>query len=239
MKSKLAYLIVAFSLLLSPSCKKRHSATAACQVTTITGRYHADTSVYQIAYNASGQVSSLQFYTSTTPVDETFNQSGDTLIVMELIGGATYFDTLTLNEDGLVLGNYSSYDTLQNLTTFIYSGTEAQSSLSVFENNSPVTCTYTWNDGDMRVASYSNGLILTYTYNTKPSETGDYWDFSQRLLHGYVSIRTAHQVTSIAYNTGGVETFTYEYDISGRITGLQDSFGAADVDTISYQYTCD
>jgi hypothetical protein len=84
--------------------------------------------------------------------------------------------------------------------------------------------------------SSSTSPVITYAYNTKASEIGDYWQIIQLINYGASFIRTAHQLAGYSY-TGTVENINYTYDNTGKISAVTGTNGGT-VENIAYQYSC-
>ncbi len=101
----------------------------------------------------------------------------------------------------------------------------------------------TWTNGDLTSGSSSGGNS-TYSYNTKSSESGDYWSIIQLINYGSSFVRTTHQLTG--YQVGlTVENVNYTYDNAGKITAVTGTAvrvskvsGISIPVTSSYPYSC-
>jgi len=229
-------MISLLSLCVSPSCsKKSSSSTPVCQIVTITDQQGTTTTTYNLAYDNSGRISTEQFVSNGVTTNQVFTYIGNTEIMSSSNGTGDSQDSITLNSDGLIASDYYSNSSGGNsVTTYTYSGTELQKAVLTSGANPPQTTVYTWSNGD--VVSSSGTPSITYSYNTKASETGDYWYIIQLINYGSSFIKTAHQLAGYQY-TSTVENINYTYDNTGKITTVTGTTGA-NVETINYQYTC-
>lgn len=227
--------VALLALLLSPSCGKKSSHTPTCQIITVTDQT-TTTTTFNINYDNSGRVSTEQVVSGSTVTNKVFTYIGNTEIMTSASSTNYSTDSITLNSDGLIVSDYYKdnfpADAMSTINT--YSGTELQKQIVTMGNNAPQTATYTWSNGDM-VAS-SGSPSITYSYNSKASEEGDYWQIIQLINYGASFIKTAHQLAGYAY-TNNIENINYTYDNTGKVTGVTGTAGAS-VENISYQYQC-
>jgi hypothetical protein len=236
MKRAFPFLIVAIlCLFVSPSCSKKSGSSAqTCQIITITDQQGTSTTTYNITYNNAGQISTEQYTLSGVPYTRVFTYIGNIEMLATSDGTTTVTDSITLNSDGLILSDYNTDQGNIGVTSYTYSGTELQKAVSVVNGGAPATTTYTYANGDLTASSGTPSI--TYSYNTKASEVGDYWQVIQLINYGASFIKTAHQLAGFQY-TGTVENINYTYDNTGKITTVTGTTGA-NVETITYQYTC-
>jgi hypothetical protein len=236
MKNIFPLIVVALScLVLSPSCSKKSGSPAqTCRIITITDQNGASTTTYNITYNNAGQISTEQYSISGTAYNRVFTYIGNIEMVATSDGTTTITDSVTLNSDGLIASDYNTNQTNITVSTYTYSGTEVQKAVTVVNGGAPATTIYTFANGDL--TSSSGSPNITYTYNTKASEIGDYWQVIQLINYGASFVRTAHQLAGYQY-TGTVENINYTYDNTGKITVVTGTTGA-NVETITYQYSC-
>jgi hypothetical protein len=235
MKKHAILLVTIVSLFLSPSCSKKSSNTPACQIITITDQNGTSTTTYNITYNNQGKISTEEYAQSGTNYTRVFTYSGNTEILTTSGGGASTVDSITLNSSGLIESDYFSYTGNLTVTTYTYSGTELQKEVQVANGGTPATTTFTWSNGDV-VSSNDGTTTASYTYNTKGSVAGDYWNIIQLVNYGASFVKTAHQLSVFSSGTT-VENINYTYDNSNKITGVTATTGA-NVESITYQYTC-
>ncbi|HET6253467.1 MAG TPA: hypothetical protein VFE32_05315 [Puia sp.] len=238
MKNSLPILTVAIlSLFLAPSCSKKSSNPAqTCRIVTISDQIGTSTTVYNISYNNSGKISTEQYSQNSTNYSRVFTYIGNTEIMTTSDGTTTITDSITLNGNGMIESDYATDGTNTDVTTYTYSGTELQKSVEVLDGGTPTTSTYTWTNGDLTGASLSGSQSGTYSYNSKASEAGDYWQIVQLVNYGAVFVRTTHQLSGYQAGTT-VENVNYTYDNTGKITAVAATTGA-NVENISYQYNC-
>lgn len=237
MKIALPILIVSLAcLFVTPSCSKKSSPAQTCQIITITDVNGSTTTTYNITYNNAGQISTEQYTEGATNYSRVFTYIGSTEIMTTTGGTSTITDSINLNSNGMIGSDYETDGTNTNVTTYTYSGTELQKSVSVYDGGTPSTSTYTWTNGDLTAGSTGGSSSGTYTYNSKASETGDYWSIVQLVNYGATYVRTAHQLAGYQVGTT-VENINYAYDNSGKITTVTGTTGS-NVETITYQYTC-
>ncbi len=236
MKNKFPLIVVALTcLFLSPSCsKKSGSAAQTCQIITITDQNGASSTTYNITYNNAGQISTEQFSIGGTANSRVFTYIGNTEMITATGGAVPITDSITLNSDGLIQSDYNTNQSNITATTYTYSGTEVQKAVQVVNGGAPTTTIYSFTNGDLTSSSGSSSG--TYTYNTKASEAGDYWQIIQLLNYGAFFVKNAHQLAG--YQVGPtVENVNYTYDNTGKITAVTGTSGAA-VENITYQYSC-
>jgi hypothetical protein len=228
-------LVVLLCLFLTPSCSKKSSPAPVCQIITVTDQNGSATTTYNITYNNAGQISTEQYSISGTNYNRVFTYIGAIEMMTTSDGTNIVSDSITLNSDGLIASDYTTNGTNITVTTNTYSGTELQKQVMVQNGGTPSTTTFTWTNGDVTSGSTSSGNA-TYSYNTKASESGDYWSIVQLLNYGAPFVRTAHQL--IGYQVGTtVENVNYTYDNTGKITAVTGTTGS-NVENISYQYSC-
>lgn len=237
MKNRIAYLMISLmGLFISPSCsKKSSSSTPSCQIVTVTDQLGTTTTTYNITYDNSNRISTEQYVSNGVTTNQVFTYIGNTEIMSTSNGTTDTQDSITLNSDGLIVSDYySSSSGGSSVTTYTYSGTELQKAVLTSGTNPPQTTTYTWSNGD--VVSSTGSPNITYSYNTKATEIGDYWQVIQLINYGATFIKTAHQLAGYQYNST-VENINYTYDNTGKITAVTGTSGS-DVENITYQYTC-
>jgi hypothetical protein len=236
MKTAFPFLIVAtLSLFITPSCSKKSSSPAqTCQIITVTDQQGTSSTTYNITYNNAGQISTEQYVESGVTYNRVFTYIGSIEMLSTSDGTTTITDSITLNSDGLIQSDYNTNQSNITVTTYTYSGTEVQKAVQVVNGGAPTTTTYTFTNGDL--TSSSGSPNITYTYNTQASEAGDYWQIVQLINYGASFVRTAHQLAGYSY-TGNVENINYTYDNTGKITTVTGTSGA-NVETITYQYSC-
>jgi len=237
MKTPSILIVAILSLFLSPSCsKKSNSHTQTCQIITVTDQYGTSTTTYNITYDNNNRISTEQYTSSGTATSRVFTYLGNTVIVATTAGTVNARDSLTINSDGLIASDYySDNNSNSSNTIYTYSGTEVLKSVLTQGANPPTTSTYTWTNGDMTAAN-QNGTNSTYTYNTKASQSGDYWQIVQLVNFGGFFVRTAHQLAG--YQTGTtIENINYTYDNTGKITNVTGTQNTT-VENITYQYLC-
>jgi hypothetical protein len=236
MKNISPLVVVALTcLFLSPSCSKKSGSPAqTCRIITISDQNGSSSTTYNITYNNAGQISTEQYSIGTTAYNRVFTYIGSIEMIATSTGTTTITDSINLNSDGLILSDYNTDQTNITVSTYTYSGTEVQKAVTVVNGGAPTTSVYTFANGDL--TSSSGSPNITYSYNTKASEIGDYWQIIQLINYGASFVRTAHQLAGYQY-TGTVENINYTYDNSGKITVVTGTTGA-NVETITYQYSC-
>lgn len=236
MKNRSPFALVALlCLFLSPSCSKKSSPAPVCQIITVSDQLGATTTTYNITYNNAGQISTEQYSSGGINYNRVFTYIGSTEMIATSDGTNTITDSITLNSDGLVVSDYNTFQTTVSVTTYTYSGTELQKEVQVVNGGTPATTTFTWANGDLTSGSSSGGNS-TYSYNTKSSESGDYWSIIQLINYGSSFVRTTHQLTG--YQVGlTVENVNYTYDNAGKITAVTGTAGSS-IESIGYQYSC-
>lgn len=237
MKNIITLLIVtAGCIFLSLSCSKKSSNKQTCQIVTVTDVVSSNTpTTYNITYDNSGRISTEETSDGSTSTSRVFTYIGSTEIMTSTSGSATTTDSIIINSDGLMAADYYTDPTTKAVTTYTYNGTECIKAVYVANGGAPQTTTLTWTNGDL--TSLSDGSnTSTYTYNTKTTVQGDYFQIVQLVNYGAVFIRNTHQV--VAFQSGGsITNFNYTYDNTGKITALSGTAGS-NVESISYQYTC-
>lgn len=237
MKSTYPLLIIAIlSLFVSPSCSKKSSSPAqTCQIITLTDQLGTTTTTYNLTYDNSGRISTEQYVSNGTTTNQVFTYIGNTEIMSTSNGTSESEDSISLNSDGLIASDYYSNSSGgSSVTIYTYSGTELQKAVLTSGGNPPQTTTYTWSNGD--VVSSAGTTNITYSYNAKASESGDYWQIIQLITYGSSFIKTAHQLAGYSYSSN-VENINYTYDNTGKITGVTGTTGT-NVENITYQYSC-
>lgn len=236
MKTIIPLLIIAIlSLFVSPSCSKKSSSPAqTCQIITVTDQQGTGSTTYNVTYNNAGQISTEQYSISGVAYNRVFTYIGNIEMLSTSDGTTTVIDSITLNSDGLILSDYNTNQSNITVTTYTYSGTEVQKAVQVVNGGAPTTTVYTFTNGDLTNSTGSPSI--TYTYNTKASEAGDYWQIVQLIDYGASFVKTAHQLAGYAY-TGAVENVNYTYDNTGKITEVTGTSGTS-VENITYQYSC-
>jgi hypothetical protein len=200
----------------------------------VTDQQSSSTTTYNITYNNAGQISTEQYAISGITYNRVFTYFGSIEMMATTNGTTTVTDSITLNSDGLILSDYNTNQTNITVTTYTYSGTEVQKAVVVVNGGAPTTTIYNFTNGDL--TSTSGSPAITYSYNAKASETGDYWQIIQLINYGALFVKTAHQLAGFSY-TGTVENINYTYDNTGKITTVTGTSGA-NVENISYQYSC-
>lgn len=235
MKKVAPFLIVTtLCLFLTPSCGKKNN-TRTCQIITVTDSYGTSTTTYNVTYNNSGQISTEQYSDGANNYSRVFTYIGSTEMMTTSGGPSTITDSISLNGNGMIGSDYETDGTNTAVTTYTYSGTELQKSVTVYDGGAPSTSTYTWTNGDL-ASSTTGGSSQTFTYNSKTSEEGDYWQIVQLIDYGASFVRTAHQLSGYQSGTT-IENINYAYDNSGKITGVTGTTGT-NVENIGYQYSC-
>jgi hypothetical protein len=229
-------IVLVFSQLIAPSCSKKSSgSTPACQIITIVDQLGTTTTTFNITYNNAGQISTEQYVNSGTNYNKVFTYISSTENITTNNGTTTTTDSITQNSDGLIESDYNQSGTTQTVSLYTYSGTELQKEVTTVNGGTPVTTTYTWSNGNP-VSSSDGTTTTTYTYNTKPTEVGDYFQIVQLLNYGGTFVKTANQLTG--YSVGStIENVNYTYDNTGKITALTGTSGST-VENITYQYSC-
>lgn len=237
MKNIITLLIVtAGCIFLSISCSKKSSNKQACQIVTVTDQVGSTpATTYNLTYDNSGRISTEQYGSSGSSISRVFTYIGSTEMITTTAGSNTTIDSIVVNGSGLMEADYTTSGGNQSVTTYTYNGTECIKAVTVENGGAPSTTTFTWTNGDL--TSLSDGSSTqTYSYNTKPTAQGDYFQILQLVNYGAVFIRNTHQI--IAFQSGStIEDFNYTSDNTGKITELTGT-GGSNVETISYQYTC-
>jgi hypothetical protein len=237
MKNIITLLIVtAGCIFLSLSCSKKSSNKQTCQIVTVTDQVGSATATtYNLTYDNSGRISTEQYGSTGSSTTRVFTYIGSTEEVTTTDGSSSTTDSIVLNSDGLMEADYFTGGGVQSVTIYTYNGTECIKAVTTPNGGTPSTTTLTWTNGDL--TSLSDGSSTqTYSYNTKPTAQGDYFQILQLVNYGAVFIRNTHQI--IAFQSGStIEDFNYTSDNTGKITSLTGT-GGSNVETISYQYTC-
>jgi hypothetical protein len=228
-------LVVLLCLFLTPSCSKKSSPAPVCQIITVTDAQGTGSTIYNITYSNSGQISTEQYSSGGTNYNRVFTYIGSTEMIATSDGTNTVTDSITLNSDGLIVSDYNTNQSNITVTTNTFSGSELQKQVVVQNGGTPSTTTFTWTNGDVTSGSTSSGNS-TYTYNTKASENGDYWSIVQLINYGSSFIKTVHQLAGYQVGTS-VENVNYTYDNTGKITEVTGTTGS-NVENITYQYSC-
>lgn len=214
-----------------------------CRIIVITDSLPGSTAVesYSFSYDSQGREDSMRegHPFQGSPVLETFQRMGNTLIMLTTSTTLNLIDTITLNGNGLMTRDVHAGGST-GVNTYSYSGTAVQQ--SIYQGpSSLLTTTYNWSTGDMvswnSVLSGGSGDMVNFGYDTVRSSAGDYWHLGNMISYPAPWMVTAHRVTSV---TEGSQTFTYVYtvDTAGKITSMTSYLGGAFQAKYGYTYDC-
>jgi YD repeat-containing protein len=234
------YFSAALALALCLSCNKNSSSkTSSCQLITITDVFGGTTTTYNLSYNTSGQLASVEA-TGDTNYSKVLIYNGDQLIATtsDRFGSLITRDSIELNSGGLVMSD-RQVDNMGNVTTYTFNpgsnGEPASANIDI--EGTPLLYTFTFTDGDL--TSLNTGTQnLVYTFNdNKAFMPGDVVYVQQLLEFGAFYYKDTHQVASLEEGTT-TQTYNYTYDASGNITTVTAVSGTSTVETLTYTYNC-
>ena len=239
MKKTFLYSLTAILFLCqSLSCSKKSSSASSsgCKIVSATLSGTTGTGTIDFSYNDDGKIASIVSSLSTGTTTKSFTYSGNVVMIYTTTGGssAVTTDSIVVNNDGLMMSDISRSASNVSFLVYNYSGTEVTSETTQAGNDPVVTVNFNFTNGDFDGFPQSNEV---FAYNDKPSEQGDYFQFSQLLATGVPWIQCAHQAVSISANVDKA-SITYTYDNSGKITQMQ-IVDAGQTATYSYTYQCD
>lgn len=256
--------ILLLSAFIMAGCSKDKNSPAPpdtnCRIATIATKSGNVTITYMLSYDNDGRVSKI----SVNDFSEThihFNYAPGLLTRDEYSdhwnGQLTSEMRAELNNMGLPVNviqkRYDYTPTGQPLklsstitNTYEYNGQgELQLAITKTEyvtmpaNNSTLTTTYTWSNGNIIKEEAAGGLMTNYEYYTdKPVQKGDAVGINSIINTGINPVKNKNLVKS-ASNASLVLNINYEYDETGKIkTAAISGNTVANSRELRYQYSC-
>jgi hypothetical protein len=222
---------------LSPSCSKKSSSAPNCKLITVTDAIGTSNTTINITYNNDGKISTVQ-QTGSSPATKVYTYIGNLIMIAVTAPAGNSTDSVVLNSNGLI-SYWLSRDASNNTQIYIYTyGGNGQLLKYTLQSNGGAitTTTATITNGDLTGSSDGTN-VGTYTYYTdKAFADGDYIKLVQLLNFGALYIKNAHLIKGFQQGTT-VENFNYNFDSSGKITGVTATSGA-NIEIVTYQYNC-
>jgi hypothetical protein len=238
MKRTTSMLVTAIIILgLSPSCSKKSSSAPNCKLITVTDAIGTSNTTINITYNNDGKISTVQ-QTGSSPATKVYTYIGNLIMIAVTAPAGNSTDSVVLNSNGLI-SYWLSRDASNNTQIYIYTyGGNGQLLKYTLQSNGGAitTTTATITNGDLTGSSDGTN-VGTYTYYTdKAFADGDYIKLVQLLNFGALYIKNAHLIKGFQQGTT-IENFNYNFDSSGKITGVTATSGA-NIEIVTYQYNC-
>ena len=235
MKGLLRLIIAICFILFIAGCKKNKTDAQqnTCKITIVA----PDGGLGIIAYNNSGQVSSITWGNSVT----TYSYNGNTITESGLIDGDFRLKVIvTVNSVGLATNvriEYSEDGSAWANQAYEYNGNKASkvTKTNYGGGGASVFSTFQWSGGNLESITDGNDVTKFDYFTDKLSLPGDYLALMQ-LTQGYEVFRNQNLIKSITDSTG-TWNITYTFDNDGKVTSLQKDKGIYHIAyQVGYQY---
>lgn len=235
-------------MLIIASCKKNSSKNEEqnptnCQLTesffSSTGG-DSETTLY--AYDTEGRISTVKF--SDGSYQETYAYTSTQITKTVKDGSINRTYTYSLNAQGRVTTENAMADNYKVDYTYNNDGYLTQSIETNLIDNSKVTTTYTYTDGNLtKVVSPTSTLDITYTSDAAKDNFFVEGDpslpaFNSSILKSYFGKTSKNLVAKISYGSGYNENYSYEKDANGNITKVTMRTSDNSGYTLSNKFSC-
>ena len=252
MKPACNYIAILLMLVITASCsKKTQTQTQAqqtqtqqtqtqptCHLTSINTVGPNYTKFDSLTYNADGRLYTISA-TGLVGEGSVFTYSGDT-ITMDQLG----WNYSLLGRYTITLDSFRHIASVVETNKFFYLVYAEQFSydsnghlMQTASQQPTITSNVQYTNGDVTTVISSDGTTNNYTYYTdKAFADGDFLKIQQLTTYGALYIENSHLVKTRTI-CSSVDSFSYEFDSSSRITKSIQTNGA-NTTTYSYGYTC-
>jgi YD repeat-containing protein len=202
-------------------CKKDNKGKKPdCRLKIFTETRSGNTATWVLNYNTEGKISSINLTNAGSVTTTEFTYMGNTILSITMSGATIYNrDSTTLDSGGRLLNTRRYFNTAgitwEN-TAYEYNGDELSKLYITYSAFAPQTKIATYSNGNLITLQSSVGSANTYDYLPEATQVGDYLNLRGFLDYGLIVYPHKNLMKSIT-NSGSTTTVTYEKNSDGLI----------------------